>query len=89
MSASEAAFMQPEDIIRLHANLIQGVLGTYRHGVIIPMNEPIVMGIPIHNFELALIDLKRRGLIKIKVIIDNSRAVWFIQLSNTTKHHRE
>jgi len=44
MPASEAAFMQPEDIIRLHANWIHGLLGTYQHGVVISMNESVIMG---------------------------------------------
>ena len=80
MQASEAAFMQRGDIIRLHANIIHGMLSIYPYHIFrIPADTQTIMGIPIDDFESALINLERRGLVKGKTVTINSRICWLAQ----------
>ena len=92
MRASEAAFMQPEDRIHLYTNMIHGVLGICQYGAFIPTNEPIIIGVSIGNFNkgisiedfnMALMNLKHRGLIKVKTI-NHPHILCFVKWSNTT-----
>ena len=76
----QAAFMQRGDVIRLHANIIHSMLSTQPHITFsIPADTQTIMGIPIEDFESALISLERRGLVKGKTVMINSRICWLVK----------
>ena len=76
----QAAFMQRDDVIRLHANIIHSMLSVQPHTIFrIHADTQTIIGISIDDFESALINLERRGLVKGKTVVINSRICWLVQ----------